>query len=298
MKTYLRRQVARKIVQRLAVFYPSFSETQLKNPFFIIGCEGSATSWLLKMLAVHPDIAAYPDKTDCLWHPQAYPWQESKLLIPPFWSDPHTFIQASLRYRTQKDNSKIKAVFAGYQTIAGGKCFLNRSATISFMLPEVLKLFPRARFIHLVRDGRAVALSSAKKQLKKQQDFADIYKARGYYLEFEALLESFAHLWQQHIFQIEQYKSARKLEGDTADATLRDRQLLEIHYEDILDNPVTSFSRIAEFMEIDTAIFCAQDYSTIKTKTYNYRDELQTEVVQVIEQLIEAGLQIKNYWQK
>ena len=287
MKNYIRRKIARKIADRLADFYPSFSESKVKNPFFIIGCGRSGTSLLLKVLAAHLEIAAYPDEANKLWHPQAYPWHESKLFIPPFWSEPYGFTRMSLQNRTEKDDRKIQAIFAGYQAIAGGKCFLNKSVTISFMLPEVLKLFPTARFIHLVRDGRAVALSYAKKQLKKQAEFSEIYRARGYYLSLDALLESFARHWQEHILYIERYKSEINSTGNP--------QLLEIRYEDFCENPIPHLDRIAEFMEIDETVFLAKDYSTIQTQNYKYRAELAPEMIQLLEQLIEPGLKSQHY---
>ena len=287
MKNYIRRKIARRIADRLADFYPSFCESKVKNPFFIIGCGRSGTSLLLKVLADRREIAAYPDEANNLWHPQAYPWHESKLSIPAFWSEPYSFTRMSLQNRTEKDDRKIKAIFAIYQAIAGGKCFLNKSVTISFMLPEVLKLFPTARFIHLVRDGRAVALSYAKKQLKKQAEFSDIYKARGSYLSLEVLLESCARHWQEHILCIERYKSEINLTSNG--------QLLEIRYEDFCENPLLYLNQIAEFMEIDNTVFIDRDYSTIKTQNYKYREELGPEAIAFLEQLIEPSLKSKHY---
>lgn len=86
------------------------------------------------------------------------------------------------------------------------------------------RLFPDAKFIHLIRDGRDVALSV----MGRYWGPKNIYTA--------------AHQWRYAIDQVDRFSQS-----------LRAGQFLEMTYEEFLSEPVRSFERLIEFLEIDDA---------------------------------------------
>ena len=89
---------AKKAARYLARPAPGYFARKLRNPVFIIGSGRSGTTLLINTLAVHDDIATYSGEANDLWHPQTYPWRDSKHrdFLPPIWVDPEDFTRLSL----------------------------------------------------------------------------------------------------------------------------------------------------------------------------------------------------------
>lgn len=88
-------------------------------------------------------------------------------------------------------------------------------------MPKLLEWFPDAQIIHLIRDGRDVALSL----FGRRHDFHvyNVYHAAKY--------------WQQYVEV-----------GCEAGAKLETGTYLEVRYEDILSNPTESLQKICTFL--------------------------------------------------
>ncbi|MBX3441609.1 MAG: sulfotransferase [Planctomyces sp.] len=91
-------------------------------------------------------------------------------------------------------------------------------------LDVLLSLFPKAKFIHMVRDGRDVALSG----------FETAFGEKNVYMA--------AVDWTTAMRE-----ACRFAETVPAD------QLIEIRYEDLLTQPTREFNRLIEFLDIDDA---------------------------------------------
>ena len=89
-------------------------------------------------------------------------------------------------------------------------------------LDVLLRLFPQAKFVHIVRDGRDVALST----------FQTHFGAKNI---GKAALE-----WNQQMVCVEMFKKS-----------VEPGQLVEIKYEEFIQKPVETFCRLIEFLEID-----------------------------------------------
>lgn len=89
-------------------------------------------------------------------------------------------------------------------------------------LPLLLRLFPNAQFIHVVRDGRDVALSIPKTSF-------------GPTNACETAMQ-----WKPALRAIEAFSR-----------TLRADQFFELRYEDLIEQPVTRLMEIAGFLGID-----------------------------------------------
>jgi hypothetical protein len=241
------------------MYFPS----RLQNPVFIVGCGRSGTTLLADILSSHPAIAVFPNEANDLWHPDLYPWHRSKVEVPPIWIDPLNFTGYSLERLSW---SKIRAVFSTFQFLTQRPVFLNKSVMLSFMLREIAQRFESARFIHMYRDGRAVALSYAKKNLPKIQQNLDKYASVGITDDRDALMFlSFDH-WMAHLKAVE---TADREERLTASG-----RLLEFSYEEFSQDPEKYLAIVLEFMDLKGDIHSLAAQATIKNQNYKVFEEL------------------------
>ena len=155
-----------RVARILARAFPAHMAAELHDPIFFIGAGRSGTNLLTDLLRSHPDLSVFPDEANDLWHPRLYPWSDARLDVPPIWADGQAFTRASLDSRSAADDQRLRAAFGAYQRLTRGRYLVNKSIMITFMVEYVLDVFPDARFIHLLRDGRSVALSFAQKDAK------------------------------------------------------------------------------------------------------------------------------------
>lgn len=268
-----------------ARIFPGLTENKIQNPIFIIGCGRSGTSMLTRVIASHEDIAYLRSEANDLWHPKAYPWYYSDHKKPPFWFDPCKFTQMSLGDWTSQNNRKIKAIFGAYQVIFRKKYFLNKSALISIMVPHILELFPEAHFIHIYRDGRAVALSWAKFQHAIIKAKPTPYKKNGYFFSFNVLLEKCAEAWKDNIIEID--KQVKDYDLDNKGI------IFELSYEDFCANPEEYINRIAAFLSLDPDKFGRME--DIKNMNYKYRLELDQTTIEKLTKIMKIALKAKGY---
>jgi hypothetical protein len=275
------------IAKSFARIAPTVCHQRLHNPIFFVGCGRSGTTILSQTLARHPDLAVYPGEANELWHPHLYPWTQTTLDSPPFWADPVAFTQVSL---SQPDRARydrqLQAIFGAYQFLHGGRALLNKSVMVTFMMPHLLKLFPEAKFIHLVRDGRAAALSYAQKEQAKIKEAIAIYQQKGYALNFDELLATFAGHWQAHIMEIERQKIALNLTQD---------RLLELSYEHLCADYIFEMSRLCDFMEVSFGLLPLPATAEFRNMNHKVRENLSGVQVKMVTQAAGGALLQKGY---
>jgi hypothetical protein len=258
--------------------------SRLRNPVFMVGCGRSGTSLLASILSAHPDIAVYPSEANDLWHPTLYPWHRSRSRVPPIWVDPHQFTNHSLKHI---DWSHLRAVFGAFQSFTRRPVFLNKSVMLSFMLTDIIHHFDDARFIHMHRDGRAVALSYAKKNLPKIQQNPEVYASAGVSDDFHALVyRSFDH-WVDHIDAVEK--------ADQEAGLSKAGRLLEFSYEAFSQDPEQYLVTVLHFMGVKAETRDVTTHTVISNRNYKISNELSADIV---EKLVARGgstLERKGY---
>ncbi|RJQ76337.1 MAG: sulfotransferase [Desulfobacteraceae bacterium] len=190
-------------------------------PFFVIGAQRSGTTLLRLMLNSHPDVAIPEEGT--FWMP----------LLRSYGKNPQAPIQKAvlqnyLRYISKNSQFKLwllddsvireKALsmeritlshlmslyYDAYAQVQGKMQIGDKTPSFFRMVPVLSNLFPQAKFIHIVRDGRDIYLSLRKmgrkdnisvgalewafKVLKAQRDLAKIDPVRVLQLRYEDLL--------------------------------------------------------------------------------------------------------------
>jgi hypothetical protein len=216
-------------------FSPGVVVAQTEKPIFIVGVHRSGTTLLRYMLNSHPDIYIPPESDFIprffLNNPNKKLSEREieKILINIF--SKYRFVKEwqgnppDIRNFTDSERtpdlflSKLYQLYAQqYNAIRWG----DKTPIYSSYINLIEKIFPDAQFIHIIRDGRDVALSMLEKWQKK--DFhIDIYFA--------------AQNWVRRI------NKARK-DG----ILLGEHRYLELRYEDLVNNPVTELKNVCKFL--------------------------------------------------
>jgi len=262
-------------------------ESTSKPPLMIFGCARSGTTTLKEILSGHKNVAPMPFEANQLWHPKLYPWRSCDLQVPPIWSDPFVFTQASNQARTDKDIQVIRSTFGAFEFVNNQSKVLLKSAMVAFMVPQLLEIVPNMKLIHLHRDGRAVALSLAKKQWEEAKKYEAIYRARGYWMEFDELLVRMAEHWVEHIDEIQRQDSQLGL----TDKGL----MLTVSYEEFCKDPKRLATTIAKFASLDEFGFNETRYAEVKATNYKFQAELSAEQLEKISAIMKPTLMQLGY---
>jgi hypothetical protein len=133
--------------------------------------------------------------------------------------------------------------------------FGDKTPDYGFYMSLLQRLWPRSRFIHMVRDGRDVARSMSRHPGFRRMVSLGVnnwcpISFNGYYRIGEVVeprasvsrgesLEAYTHLWESRLRRIRD--EAKRLRQGT---------YLEAAYEDLLADPKQQISQLAAFLEI------------------------------------------------
>ena len=274
-----------RVVRKLAYVFTSIAKVSPKRPpLFIVGTARSGTTVLMRVLRAHPNIATLPGEGLDLWYPSTFPWRRSDLTLPPYWKDAEGFSKGTLERWTARDSKKIRSVFEWYRRLKFKKHFLNKNAMSAFYMEHMLDLFPNAKFIHIYRDGRPVALSYAKMEYARMQAFPESYKKAKLQLEFNEVLRFTSKCWNDQTMYFEE-----TLRGDQFNSN----NLYSLSYEDLCNDPNAKFKEISEFLGLKKVVSLP---SKIQLKATNDKfDALDDSMKSEITDLMRAGLELKGY---
>jgi Sulfotransferase family len=220
----------------LARLAPGWAGRQLRHPVFLIGVARSGTTILADLLGTHPKIANWSELNQ-LWDKLGYPWDESERQRSPDWIAPVEFVRQWWAETPPAERRAIRGALGVYQYFARKPILLNKSPMHTFRVEQILEMIPEARFVYLVRDGRAVAFSYTEKISGKIKANPEPYRKAGLELTFNDLVLKLAEHWAQAQRQYEKYKAA-----------LRPEQLLALRYEDLCAEPRPALNSIFDFV--------------------------------------------------
>lgn len=144
------------------------------GPLFVVGCARSGTTMLRKMLDAHPDLAIPPEShfITAMWqvrrrygHPG--PVDATRMVADVTrtfrfgeWGIPASAVERAVASLERPSFAGvIEAVFLAYSAEHGKARWGDKTPNYALDVALLAELFPAARFVHLVRDGRNVALS-------------------------------------------------------------------------------------------------------------------------------------------
>jgi hypothetical protein len=201
---------------------------------FVVGVNRSGTTLLRLMLDSHPQLTIPPEThfvPELIRLARRENMTRKRLLRVatnhPRWGDFGLAADELLaRFQAVKPltpDGAIRAFYDLYAEREGKSRWGDKTPRYMRAMPRIERALPEARFIHLIRDGRDVALSQAERALEGTAPS----------------LQEVADRWQRRIRTAREH--AREL----------DNSYLEVRYEDLVADPEATLRRICEFIELD-----------------------------------------------
>jgi len=219
----------------------------MNSPFFILGNPRSGTSLFRLMLNSHPNIIVPPESVFLQWWHEKYKnWSKknSQNTI-----DVEEYVHDILNSKKIEDWNLIRQELinkinrlnpSNYGELSSiiYCCYNKFKSDIDLIgdknnyyihhLDLINSIYPNAKYIHLIRDGRDVACSYKKiKSLQTNSKYKPdlVFKIKDIALE-----------WSENNFKIEKF--------------LNNKMSLKIRYEDLLIDPIFYLSKVCKYLEI------------------------------------------------
>jgi Sulfotransferase family len=175
----------------------------------IVGCPRSGTTWLQRLLAGHPLVRTgqESDVFDIYLGPQLRAWRREL--------DPASSGRGGVGLACYFDDARFLPILKRYashllEPMLGGlgseELFVEKTPSHALYIPEIIELFPKTRFIHVLRDARDTVASLLGAARAWGKGWAP-RRARGA-----------AHMWVTHVQAVRA-------------AQLPASQLFEVRYE-------------------------------------------------------------------
>lgn len=207
-------------------------------PFFVVAAARSGTTLLRVMLDRHP-LLAVPGEGHFiphLWATRQRYGRDGSVEHPEvlladlarhpgfrFWDLPIDAVRDEIdRLPAPTFAEVMEAAYVAYARAAGKPRWADKTPDYIDHLPLLAGLFPEARFVHMIRDGRDVALSTI--DLKR----------------FHRHAATCAHFWGRQV-------GGAMREGERR---LGPERYLELRYEDLLDEPEAELRRLCDFVDL------------------------------------------------
>lgn len=253
--------------------------TETTPVFFVVGYQKSGTTWLMKMLDSHPEILCQGEG-----RPFGRDWRQEHLKqrresYPPTSLYNAVLSSEDLRYWTERsvwskrddpeehlNNITRLAVeyFLTQQLLKTGKRLVGDKTVLPSpeIIKEISEICPEDKVIHIVRDGRDVAVSAMHHRWNQAEDQGgttmltpeQLAKRKAYREDPQKLLETgegiFPDGWLRNI--------ASKWSASVSE-TMKDGPVLlganyaQLKYEDLLEEPEEEMGRLLEFLGADAS---------------------------------------------
>jgi hypothetical protein len=210
------------------------------TPFpFVVGCPRSGTTLLRAMLDSHPELAV-PGESYFIVElaPRFAPrwWRRfdrdrcTDALVAHerfvHWELDETEVRAAVAREQPRDYaSLLRVLYAEYARAQGKSRYGDKTPNYVLDIPTLAALFSEARFVHVVRDGRDVALS-----VTEIEEWGP------------AKVEGAARYWARHVEA-----------GRTAGDALGPQRYLEVRYDALVDEPEATLRAVCAFVDLPFA---------------------------------------------
>lgn len=206
------------------------------SPIFVLGCGRSGTTLLRLMLASHPSIGIPPEGTFLMDLFKRY-YRNGAVMREPVerfceavfssdrfseWNLHRDRVLARLRDVETKTYANLAdAVYTEYLASQDGRQVRWGDKNIDYVMeiPKIIRLFPYAKIIHVIRDGRDVAVSY------RNVDFGP-----------------------SRVFDVAVFWRRRTLTGRHYGRWAGPDRYCEVRYEDLVTRPEQECRRVCEFV--------------------------------------------------
>ena len=234
-----------------------------QNPYlFVVGCPRSGTTLLRRMLFAHSALVITPethwiprcylqrtgldddDRINTRLRDYLYSYEKfSNFRIPRHVTDALFERRPRLTY-----DKFVSELFDLYGATKNKTLVGDKTPGYARHMPLLARLWPQARFLHIVRDGRDVALSV----LNWKRSSRNV----GRFSTWQDDKISTIALWW------ESFVTAAQRDG----TNLGSKRFLEIRYEDLLAEPLPVCQQLCEFLALDDEAANMVDFHRGKTR--------------------------------
>jgi hypothetical protein len=311
------------MVQVTDRLHPTARNRAVNDTVFILGPARSGTTLLYKGLCLHREVAfisnwsarfpgvplvaalnraarRMPSRTRQAWFGEgsnAYVYGASRRLIDRVFPTPVEGEPVYTRAGVQRPGgpaparvdprSELPAAFDSIRSLGAGSCLVSKRIANNLRIPLLHRVFPNARFVVLVRDGRAVADSLSRVDWWDTSfvwwygDAPQAWRAEG-----RDPWEMCARNWVEELAVIDEGLQA-------VPAT----HVTRIRYEDLVAEPSIGFQRVAEFIGLPDDVAWQASIATlpISDKNDGWRTRLEPSVVERITAIQRPGLDSHGY---
>lgn len=285
-------------------------------PVFIVGAGRSGTTLLYKLISLHPEVSFISqfDRSLPAWLPSQFAgrflrpfpslkrifWFKDegnayfidrplvKKIIPSPVEAERIYTECGLSVYPDeevKDLEQTKkcmmARFTRMQRHGGGRVIVSKRTSNNQRIRLLNSIFPQAKFVNVVRDGRAVAFSLGQVEWWHQHKLWWAEKTPG---ELEqqgfSALEVCARNWIEDIEAIK-----------TGLQDIDNNRVIDITYERLMDDPEMELARILEFIGLNckSSFEAAWRSLNLKPREDKWRVNWSVEEREIVE-----GIQNKN----
>jgi hypothetical protein len=204
-----------------------------REVFFVIGCQKSGTTWVERLLDNHPTVCCrgeghFSDILAPMLEQMHRIYNEDRRTT---WAFGPNDLLAGIRLATDTVFGRYLAACRDPQTI---RVLGDKTPEGALAVRALSTLYPGARFIHVIRDGRDAAVSG----------WAHLHR-RGTHQRFDSFADYAAYFAEHH--WVPYITRARQAAAHVAD------RYLEVRYEDLHARPTTHTRRMLQFLDVAAA---------------------------------------------
>lgn len=310
------------------ILRPDLSNIKIEKPIFLISPPRSGTTMLQDVMCTHEEICYFSNAMNTFYQaPYAGEWfrkllklnvKGERYLKDSVEADGTTAAEPALLWArwmgrgiydiewTEKRRSDLSSatILEIEETIkkiihinGKNKRFFCKYPAFVTEMRTLQDLFPDAKFINIVRDGRMVANSMLKLyQLSKEQierinhpdckeliPYPRVKKLKNY-LETYGVndIRTTAHVWNDCMDTINGFKPEI-------------RNFYEVRYEDILQNPQPELDKIFEFCELERVTPKNESFQKMLKGVGTIHHKNQYKDFKIIEEITERNLRLYGY---
>jgi len=280
--------------------------TNTESPIILIGMLRSGTTWLGKALSCADDLA--------YWVEPRQVWSYGNYFLP---DDVLTEEHA-----TEKTKRHIRKRFAEFTRRHGAERFCEKTPINCLRVRFVHEVYPKAQFIFLIRDGRAVFRSTREAQeagvswtrMRDRIAESSIRELPAYVRSLPALYAKLAGKrdrswgprppgWKKWMQELSDNQNIARRWVDSIEMAIRDMetipddQKIVLRYEELTSDPVSHAEQLVEFLKIRDAQSVV-DYmrkTARPARATAWTQEVSTDCLEEIRPILEPTLQKLGY---
>lgn len=231
---------------------------QIKPAPFVVGVMRSGTTLLRLMLDAHPDLAIpsetrfFPAINSLINQATATPTEvvsilESVNTWPDFELNSEELIKSMLTEHINTPSNAVRSFYKNYALRFNKARWGDKTPYYGLHMDQISLLIPEARFIHIIRDGRDVALST-----------------KGLWFDLGKDIEEIAVNWMSRIRQTRQLAQLIP-------------HYLELRYEDLIHNPEQTLRKICRFIHLPYNPQMLEYHRTAETRLDEFKTRFSHE---------------------